>query len=625
MSNDGGPSCGTCYTELVAEMEHHALVLLAGIVVIGVAAQWLAWRLRLPSILLLLLAGIICGPLLGWLKPDELFGDLLAPLVSLAVAVILFEGGLTLRLAELKHVGLAVWRMATIGAAITWLVTTAAASLVLGLDFRLASLLGAILIVTGPTVIGPLLRYVRPSGATGPALKWEGIIIDPIGALLTVLIFEAIAEPHDNEAIHAAWAVGTTIVWGGGLGWLAAFLYVQLAKRYLIADHLLNAVCLILVLASFVASNVVQHESGLLAVTVMGIVLANQKQVEVDEVLEFKENLQILLLSGLFIVLAARLQVDTLTGLLLPGLGFVAVLMVVGRPASVFVSTIGTKLSRRERAFLACMAPRGIVAAAIASVFAIELAHKGFEDAGLLLQATFITIITTVAVYGLSAPWVARKLGVAESNPQGLLLVGAHRWARGMAELLQEHGFRVLLVDSSRDHVKAARLAGLMTYNGSILAEHTLDELDLGGLGKFLALTPNDWINALAAQRFERIFGRKECYQLVPEQEESKKETHRHLQARLLFDPKATYTMLQARTSAGYQPKATHLTEEFDYQAFREHYDDSGIPMFAISKDDILRIAESEEAFDPRPGEVLISLVKDSDERKPAVEDASKQ
>jgi NhaP-type Na+/H+ or K+/H+ antiporter len=504
----------------------------------------------------------------------------------------------------------------------TWVVTTWTATVVLGFDGGLSMLLGAVLVVTGPTVILPLLRLIRPKGRVGPVLKWEGIVIDPIGALLAVLVFEVIvASEGTTPAALIGKGVAFTIVFGGGFGCLGAVVLAFMLRRYWIPEFLQNAVSLMLVIAAFAASNVVQPESGLLAATVMGIVLANQKWADVRHIVEFKENLRVLLISALFILLAARIQPSQLTGVGWRGVIFVIVLIVVIRPVAVWLSTLRSRLTRSERMFLAWMAPRGIVAAAVSSVFAFRLEEQGLADAHLLVPITFITIMGTVAVYGLTAPIVARRVGVADMNPQGLLIVGADRWIRAVAETLQKKGISVLLVDTNRQHASAARMAGLRVYNGSVLADHALEELDLGGLGKLLAVTSNDWVNVLAVQRFSRIFGAAECYQIPSwEEGEGRKPRHQHLRGRLVFADTVTSEDLQQRFEAGDVVKATPISEAFDYAAFTQRYGESALPLFVVSDDGKLDVLTARHSREPKAGETLIAMVSDTDPTDPGGE-----
>ena len=300
-------------------MSQLVLISLAGIIVLGIVAQLLAARLRLPSILILLIFGFLAGPVSGFLRPDELFGQLLFPFISISVALILYEGGLSLKVSDLPRVGGVVRNLVTIGALLTWGIGTVAAYLIFDLDFGLATLLGAVLVVTGPTVIGPLLRHIRPAGSVGSILMWEGIVIDPIGAVLAVLVFEAISGGGQGTTAHLSVTIVKTVVFGGGLGLLAAALLTLLIHRYWVPDFLQNAVSLMLVVAAFTGANVLQHEAGLLAVTVMGIALANQKYVDIKHIVEFKENLRVLLISSLFILLAARLQPSDLKNVAVGG------------------------------------------------------------------------------------------------------------------------------------------------------------------------------------------------------------------------------------------------------------------------------------------------------------------
>ncbi|MCA9250238.1 MAG: cation:proton antiporter [Phycisphaerae bacterium] len=607
-------------------MHPSVLVGLTLILVSGVLAQWVAWRLGLPSILLLLAVGFGVGPWLGWVDPDRLFGEMLLPAVSMAVALILYEGGLTLRVAELKNVGGDLWRLILIGGAVSWLVSLLAGRWLLGLSWPLASLLGAVLIVTGPTVIAPLLRQMRPAGRIGPLLKWEGIVIDPIGAVAAVLIYEVIvaSAAHGAASVVLGGAL-KTIVYGGGLGFVSAVLLTLVLNRYWVPDYLQNAVSLMLVLATFAISNQLQHESGLLAVTVMGFVLSNQRKADVQHIVAFKANLQVLLIAVLFIVLAARLAPADMMSLGIGGIAFVAILIFVGRPLSILASTIGSKLKRNEVALLAWMAPRGIVAAAVSSVFALRLEEHGFKGAEVLVPATFAAIVGTVAVYGLTAPFVAKRLGVADDDPQGLLIIGAHPFARQLAKLLSDRSFRVQLVDSNHENISAARMAGLQTFHGSALAERAEDELDLGGLGKLLALTPNDSINLLVVQHYAEVFGKANSYQFAPRKAYAKAHSFdkRH-HGRLLFNESADFDHLNDCIRRGFTIKATPLTEEFGVAEFLQRYGGSLVPLFAITESKRIRLFTTDRSVAAEAGETIVALVEDPEgDSKPQLQPES--
>lgn len=396
-------------------MSEQALFALTGIIMVGITAQWAAWRFKIPAIFLLILFGIVSGPVLHLIVPDRLFGNLLFPLTSLVVALILFEGGINLRIADLKQAGAAVKGLICVGAIVTWLASALAGSLLLGLDFSIALLLGAILVVTGPTVVMPLLRQVPLTSRLAAILRWEGILIDPLGAMLAVLVFEARFADGVHEAIKFAFlGAGKTILLGGSIGLAGAGLIVFLIKRYYIPDYLQIPVTLTVILSVYATANLLQAESGLLAVTILGIGLANQKLVSVRHIINFYENLRVILLSSLFTILAARLSLSDLSYMLSwNSLAFLGLLIFVVRPAAVALGTIRAGLSRRERIFLGFIAPRGIVAASVSSVLALQLQASGVIQAEHLEPVTFLIIIGTVTVYGLSAAPLARRLGVS--------------------------------------------------------------------------------------------------------------------------------------------------------------------------------------------------------------------
>jgi hypothetical protein len=369
-----------------------------------------------------------------------------------------------------------------------------------------------------------------------------------------------------------------------------------------------------LVVAAFTGANLLQPESGLLAVTVMGVFLANQRWADVRHIVEFKENLRVLLISSLFILLAARLKPAELTQVAAGGVLFVAVLVCVIRPVVALVCGAGSTLTRNERLFVAWMAPRGIVAAAIASVFALRLEELGFEDAPKLVSITFVVIIGTVAVYGLTSPFAALRLGLADANPQGVLFVGAHGWVRALAKLLQDKGFRVLLVDSNRSNITKARMAGLPTYTGSVLAEYAITEMRLGGIGRILAVTPNDWVNTLAAQRFVGVFGRANCYQLAREDESQPRHPLRpQAHGRRLFASGLTGSELSQRFAGGATIKATTITKEFTYAEFMARNEDA-IPLFVLTQAGRLSVVAADKPPAPTAGQTLISLARAAEE-----------
>ncbi len=584
---------------------------LAGILVLGVIAQWVAWRIRLPSILLLLVTGILAGPIFSWLKPDNLFGDLMLPLVSLSVAVIVYEGGLNLKFRELRHVGRVFILMCTVGVLITWLIGTLAAHYIVGFRWAVAALLGAILVVTGPTVIGPILRHLRLRGRVGALLKWEGIIVDPLGAILAVLVFSVVESRVLSEGVGAAALhLGATFLIGVLAGVLAAILLIVALSKFWIPDVLHNPVSLMLMIGTLTFANGLQDEAGLLAVTVMGVALANQKWVSIRHVVEFKETLTVLLISCLFIILSARLQMDDLKGLGWQSLAFVVVMIVVARPLSVLACSIGSSLTWSERCFLCCMAPRGIVAAAITSVFALNLAQVGYPTASDMVPLTFLLVFVTVLFYGVTAAPLARWLGLIQSNPQGILFIGAHPWARSLAHALHQEGIPVFLIDTDWENICNTRMAGLPCHFGSALAEVTRDEIDYTGLGRMLAITSNNEVNSLACLRFVEDFGRQGVYQLPfpPPREERYEAIAPDYQGRLLFGQQYTFAFLEKQV--GLQPRIskTKLTAAFDYKSYLAMHGTSVIPLGILKQDGTLQIRTVHGFVEPVAGDMVISF-----------------
>jgi NhaP-type Na+/H+ or K+/H+ antiporter len=601
-------------------MSDSILVQITLILFLGIGSQWLASRLRLPAILLLLVVGFVVGPLMNhrWVNPDALMGDLLMPLVSLSVGLIMFEGGLTLKFRELDAIGSVVMRLISIGALITWGLSLLLARLALGWDWPLCALVGAILVVTGPTVILPLLRFLQPTRQVASALKWEGIMIDPVGALLALLVFETIHHGLGEHGAqwtqfpnHALMGFFWTLLIGGVVGSVGAGLVYFFFKHHWVHEHQQTPFALMVAVSAFTLSNHFQHESGLLATTLMGVILANQSQVDVRHVLAFKENLVVLMISTLFIVLSARLELATFSALPVFGsLCFLLGLLLVVRPLTVWVSCLGSSLNRSERLFLSWMAPRGIVAAAVASVFSMRLVDAGMAEAAQLTPVVFMVIVGTVLVYGLTAGPVARWLGVSNPDPQGVLIAGAHTLGRSLGKVLKESGFRVLMVDNNPQNIHQARMDGLPVHFGSILGDHLEDDLDLAGIGRLIALTPNHRVNSLAALHFSELFGEREVYQLADiASNHSKRDAFSAgLQGKTLFHESASYAQLQERLQQDQRIKCTNLTESYNFEDAKRSMGETLLPLFIIHSKGALQIIQAGQSVQPTPGQTLISL-----------------
>ncbi|NNE00320.1 MAG: sodium:proton antiporter [Pirellulaceae bacterium] len=600
------------------------LLYLAIVPALGVTAQWIAWRTNLPGILLLLLFGGILDQFVqldGFLAEltggsDTTGATLLFPLVSLSVAVIMFEGGLSLKLAELREAGSAALRLCTIGALITCVLAAAAAHFTLDFPWRLAFLLGGILTVTGPTVIGPLLRQVRPSKRVASTLKWEGIVIDPIGAVLAVLVFDQLML-HAKEATVAAallMLLETALI-GIVLGVAGGALLSLVLRRFWLPDQLHGVAALAVGLLLFAISNHFAHESGLITVTVMGLWLTNQRNLDIEHIIEFKENLRTLLIGCLFIVLGSRVDLQDITAIGWPGLGFLVVLIVLVRPVSVFLSLLGSPLNFREQLFVAGLAPRGIVAAAVSSVFALEMERHAAElnipGSEQLATVTFMVIVGTVAVYGLAASPLARWLDLADESTNGVLIAGADAWVRDFALTLQQSGIPVLLVDTNYNKVSNARVSGVPAVCANILNEHVIEDLPLTGIGRLLAMTPNDEINSLAVRECTHLFERSRVYQLTfnVENLHHRRGLTKNLMGRELFGKGNTFSEFKELHTAGARFKTTPLTDEFTYDDFVQQYGDGATLLCAVNGDGSISFDTVDQPLVPKSGQSVICLV----------------
>lgn len=482
---------------------------------LGGICQWLAWRFKLPSILFLLTAGILAGPVTGVFDPDALLGELLFPIVSIAVAIILFEGGLTLKFSDIRDHGAVVTRLITIGVLITGLLLAITVHFLFDMPWQLALIFGSITVVSGPTVVKPLLRSVRPSDKVGHILHWEGILIDPIGVFMALLVFDFVMlEMPGNGIGHIVFVLFKLIVVGAGAGVAAGFATAYVLRRYLVPDYLVNVLTLTTVVCTFVFAESIQHESGLLAVTIMGVWLANTKGLHVEEILHFKEDLSVLLISTLFILLASRVDISIIPQYGWQILLLLAIAQFLIRPANAMLCTVNTDLSLGERLFIGWLSPRGIVAAAVSSVFFIRLQENEVPMSELLVPLTFSMIIGTVVFQSLTAKPLADKLGISNPEPNGVLFFGANDLALTLASALKTHGIKIMLSDTSWSNVRKARQEGYEAYHGNPTSGHASENLDLQGIGKLIAVSSNRDTNALAGIHFRQEFGSSAVFTL---------------------------------------------------------------------------------------------------------------
>lgn len=609
-------------------MDHDLIRAIVIVVAAGIAAQWCAWRFRAPAIVLFSGAGLLLGPIAGVLHPSADFGPLYRPAIELGVAVILFEGGLNLRWHELAAAASSVRRLVFVGAPLAWVLGAATAYYVGGLSLPVAVVFGAIIVVTGPTVIMPLLRQARLRSRTAALLKWEGIVNDPIGALLAVLaydyfLFSGEGAAGAEVAMRLVASVATALALGAG----AAFVLAASFKRGWVPEFLKGPVMLGLVLVVFALANEVQESAGLLAVTIFGTALGNSRLPSLDELRRFKEYITVLLVASVFVLLTADLDPELLRALDWRAAALLAALVFVVRPLVVTLATLGVDIEWRERALIGWIAPRGIVAAAVAGAFAPGLVERGYAGAEELLPLTFALIFLTVVLHGFSIGWVARALGLAAARRNGLLIVGASPWSVDLTRVLKELEVPVRIADGSWHRLRPARHAGLPVYYGQVLSESAEHGLDVSEIGYVLAATDNDAYNALVCTRYAGELGRNRVYQLpMAAAEDDPKGILPSLRGTVVFGEAGVYENLLRRHFQGWRCQKTKLSQDFDFEDLKRTLDPEALFMMRLRPDASLVFATSSAPLEPETGDVVITFAPERSRERgnaPARNDAA--
>ena len=593
-------------TETLGALNPVTAIALVG--AIGVGSQWIAWRLRMPAIVLMLVAGILIGPVLGIFDPARDIGPLMGPMISIAVAIILFEGGLSLNFHTLQDAVGGVRRLVYIGAPLGWLMSALSLHYVAGLSWSSSAVFGGIMIVTGPTVIAPLLRTARLSRRPATLLQWEAILNDPIGALAAVLAFEVVIALNTATTASEAMlelligaAVATAAGVAAGIGLSRAF------KRGWVPEYMKVPVLFALLLGVFAASDSVLHESGLLAVTIMGIVIANSKLPSYEEMRRFKEHATVLLVSGVFILLAAGLDVEALSNLDWRAAVFVAVVVLVARPATVFISLIGSGIPFREKLLVALTGPRGVVLVAVAGLFGERLLSLGFEDAALIAPLAFALVAVTVVVNGFTLAPFARLLGLTGADTPGVVVIGGSDWTTQLAEVLKKVDIPVLMTDPNFIRLRKARAAGIDTFSGDILSEAAEQRVELVSYATLIAATENDAYNTLVTTDLAPEFGRENVFQVMRE----KSESSRHQLPRTLggrpLGLDATHTELRQLVAEGWQFRSTRLSEEFTLEDWRNESPDARL-LAQITTGGEIKFMRKNEEFKGGAGIQVIAL-----------------
>ena len=563
---------------------------------LGVGSQWLAWRLRMPAIVLMLLAGILIGPVLGVFDPVRDIGPLMGPIISIAVAIILFEGGLTLNFHSLQDAVKGVKRLVFVGAPLGWFMSTMALRYGAGLSWESATVFGGIMIVTGPTVIAPLLRTARLSRRPAALLQWEAIVNDPIGALAAVFAFEVVLVLNTATTTgEAVWDLVVGIGFTTALGLAAGYGLAKSFKRGWVPEFMKVPVLFSLLLFIFGVSDHVLHESGLLAVTIMGIVIANANLPSYEELRRFKEHATVLLVSGVFILLAAGLDVAALAKLDLRAVLFVGAVILVARPITVLVSLLGSGIPMKEQILIAFTGPRGVVLVAVAGLFGERLLALGFPDAALIGPLAFVLVAVTVVLHGFTLAPFARFLGLTGADIPGVIVIGGSPWTTALAEAIKKADVPVLMADPNFGNLRAARTAGIETFSGDILSEAAEQRLELVSFATLIAATSNDAYNTLVATDLAPEFGRDNVFQVMRE----KSESARHQLPRTLggrkFGPEETHAGMNKLVRDGWTFRVTRLTEEFTFETWRSEREDSMLVARISPKGVISFIRKDEE------------------------------
>lgn len=592
---------------------------------LGIGSQWIAWRTNWPAIVLMSVAGLIVGPFWAMaageplINPEADFGELLRPTIAIAVGIILFEGGLNLNFTELRGAGQAVRRLIFVGAPVGGLLGALASHYVAGLPWDIAFLFGGLMVVTGPTVIIPLLRQSKLAGRSGAVLRWEGIVNDPIGALLAVLVYEVIRFLSEGRTwVDAATWIVLSAVAGAVLGIAAGWLLAWAFRKGHVPEFLKAPVVLAAVLAVFVTADLIAHETGLLAVTVFGVMIANSRIASIEEMRRFKESIAVILVSGVFVILTASLTPEVITSVDLSILLFVVTMMFVVRPITVFVSTVGTKLTWAERSLVAWIAPRGIVAVAVAGFFASELTALGRPEGAQLVPLAFAMVFATVVAHGFTIKPLSQRLNLATKGPEGVLIAGANPWSLGLAKAIHELGVPVVIADSNWRRLRAARLEGLKVYFGEVLSEHADHRLDHSQLGHLIASTPNDAYNSLICVEYAPEFGRHRVWQLsgLEKEDRDAKAISFTARGRTLIGPGRGFDAVSQDWWRGWRFRATPLTAEYKLEDLRKDRPDADFIMERRPDNSIAFIGANSPARGG-PGAVIVTYGPPRQEDKP--------
>lgn len=557
--------------------------------------------------------GLLVGPIFNIFVPMEIIGtDMYRSFISLSVAVILFEGSLSLNIKEINDAKMAIKRIVLLGAFIAWILGSLAAYFIAGLSITSSLVIGAILIVTGPTVILPLLRQAKLDQKVSAILKWEGILVDPLGAILAVFSFELAnvftsSNPEIGSLIYFAIGVVFSVI----VGFVFAYVTGKALKEDYFPEYLKAAMVLCLVIAAFTLSELVSHETGLLSVTVMGVVMANMKINHLDDILHFNENISIILISSVFIMLTASLSRSVLINVFQPNiLLFVAAMLFIVRPLSIWLSTIGTDMTSKEKALVGWIAPRGIVALTVTGYFSSLLMERGYKDAEILLALTFALVIVTVLAHGFSIQPLAKKLGLAHDGKPGVVLVGGNLFTLKLADFLRKEDIPSLIVEYSGHHISHAVEHGIEFHQGEILYEVSNYNLDLVIYKSMIINTPIPLYNVLVSGQFSKKFGRSNVciVNVLGDKLKNEFKELRQIDVVRFGDYRATYIRLIELCDEGYNFNKVQITNEYTEEMYYKDMDYRRINLFSMNDKGEIQFFTTDKHPKVGVGDYIVSL-----------------
>ena len=576
------------------------------ILLLTLVCQWIAWRFKFPVIVLLTALGVSFGPILNIINPTELFGDLLSPFIELVVAIILFEGGLSLKIHEFKKVSHGLIRLFTLSIVLQIAFISFSAIGLLGFDWKVATILGALLVVTGPTVIIPALREARLKTNVSHYLKWEGIINDPIGAMLAIIFLQVVSF-HDSKLS----VLFFDVVKGNLVAFFFAislyYLIKWLAKRALIPEFLKIPFFLCIVLVQFIFANHLQEGAGLLAVTIFGLLIGNSGLDLVKELRHFKESLTTFSVSIIFIILSATLKLDAWENFQLQHWIFIFCLSFVIRPISIILSTFKSGMTFKEQVLIGLYGPKGIVAASVSGIIGFQLTRAGFSEGELFLPIVFSVILLTVTTHSFYLKPLARKLDLKHVQSNGVLIIGSSPFSIQLALKLKENDIPVMISDSTWNRLTYARQQGIEVHYGHILSDIKYGEPDLSQYNYLLALTDDNAYNSLLCHVFSHTFGSEHVYELPSEDDFFQENEELDQSDFFKLKEKPLYYNLMKLFHRGSLFHITELTEEYSYQDFlKDHMCDTLLPILIVRENKRVEMFSLKKSIKPDKGDRIV-------------------